>query len=170
MLRKTICAFVLAGASIAFANESSDRVIVSRDGVTQFVLPDGWAQTDHVADAQLEASNVARHEYLEVVSEDARDVRSTLKEYADHRMHVMARKMEKPMASRISKIWMNNMYVVRFELHGVVGKDKFQAAFLVTVMKIGTKYVQVLAWTGESQFNERRSDLEHLAENVSEAK
>jgi len=141
----------------------------STNGQYQLVLPAGWASADFQVDnVQIGASDKHLGEYAEVVAEPLKEYVDSLTQYAEGKRDTMAMSLDNPLVTSGSAIKVDGRDALQFDVRGQIPGTNVRIGYSLTVMKTKTHYVQIIGWTLDSLFENKRSDLENLANGFSE--
>ncbi len=139
--------------------------VKARDGLEQMVLPAGWTPTPHHSpDTQLMAVNQDQGTYVQLISENRADFTFTLAEYADRGVDTMLRRGTEGRHTPWKPAVINGHDALRCEVY--LSVKKFNFGYVYTVLQTPDRFQQVVAWTGAGAFDDRKADLEKLADDV----
>jgi hypothetical protein len=152
------------------ADSKNTTTFTSPDGQYQLTLPDGWTTADfQVATAAITAMNKHRGEYVELIVEDQANYTNSLLRYAQAKRDTMALSLDNPKLSQPVETKINGYDAVWCEIHGQLPNTDTSVGYLLTVLKTKGEYIQIVTWTKDSQFGDRKSELQALANGFSEA-
>jgi hypothetical protein len=164
-------AILTAASPLARADSKDSKTFTSADGKYQLVLNKGWQTKDFHLDAvQIGALNKHLGEYVEVIAEDLQNYTDSLFQYAEAKRDTMAMSLDNPKMTAAQQVDVNGLAGLRYEIHGQLPNTETSVAFILTVTKTKTHYIQVVVWTKESHFKDDRADMENLANGFSEVK
>ena len=164
-------AIVIALFSAQFTRADSNKTttFTSPDGQYQLTLSDGWTNADfQVANAEIVAMNKHRGEYVGLIADDQSSYTNSLVRYAQAKRDTMALSLDNPKLTAPVAMKVNGYDAVRCEIHGQLPNSDTSIGYSLTVLKTKTQYIQIVAWTRDSQFNDRKDELLGLANGFSE--
>jgi hypothetical protein len=151
------------------AKDAPQVVVAGKNGNIEMHLPAGWAKSDPGnSDAQLLAVNDRTGCYVQVISEDRRDLTFTLKEYADKAADGMLHRGTDGSKTSWKSVKINGNDAVQCDLH--LTTEHVKLTYLVTIIQTPDNFHQVLAWTLASAFEKLKPELAPLANGLKEIK
>jgi len=147
----------------------ADQTLKSKDGEIQLTLPDGWKEkSTENASITIDAENVAKHEYVMVLSEASADFADPFEKYAKDRAVAMGDKLDDSTVSDVKPVKANGKDALQYEIHGITKSPRVKVAYLLTVVKGDSHFIQVVGWATESKFAAGLKDFAALPDGISE--
>jgi hypothetical protein len=160
---------IIAAAGPVRAGSDDSVTLRSTDGQYQLVLAKGWEAKDfHVDAVQIGAENKHIGEYVEVIVENISDYTDSLVQYAEAKRDMIALSLDNPRLTPGQSVQVNSLPGIRYEIHGQLPGSDISIAYVLTIMKTKSHYIQIVDWTKESRFSANQSDLEQIAGKFSE--
>lgn len=127
-----------------------DRVVTSTDGKARVKLPMHWRLLKNLNDdAQLQAGNLAREEYLMVINELKSDFEGTLEEYGALVSDNLKDALKDAEMSGPEKITVNGVDALQYEVSGSI--NNVSIAYLLTAVEGPESFHQISEWTLKSK-------------------
>lgn len=166
---RCLCIFFLMVIGFSPLRSMADALILSNSHLNiQLSLPDGWSEMPHASEGQIEATNADKYEWIEILAVRKADVDASFAEYAASRADPLFNRLIKKSRTPPENIRVNDYNALRCEIHGVVASSHIRVAYVLTLLESPTYYVEVVAWTSQSQFKDDEADLKALANGFSE--
>jgi uncharacterized RDD family membrane protein YckC len=162
--------FVLSFGVTYFADEFSknrkgEKIVRSTDGQIQVTVPADWVGHPELHDeASIEVGNGWKELYLIVLRENKSDfVGMNLDKYSQITKEILEESLEFPETSEPSEFRINDNDAVQYEIRGI--SEGLEVVFLHTSVEDGRNYYQVLAWTLNSYFRNRKTLLQEVIQS-----
>lgn len=127
-----------------------DRVMVSEDNLVQVKLPSHWnPMKDLNDDAQIQAGNARREEYMMVINDPKSDFDGTLDEYGKVVVDLLTQNLENTSVTGPEKITINGNKGLQFEISGKI--ERINLRYLFTVFETSSSFHQLVQWTLNSK-------------------
>lgn len=128
----------------------ADRLVTSTDGLVQMKLPMHWRILKNLNDeAQLQAGNLAREEYLAVINELKADFSGTLEEYGGIIAGNLEANVTNATLSGPEKVVVNGLNGLQYRIAGTI--NNVNVAYLLTVIESTKGFHQINQWTLQSK-------------------
>ncbi len=144
--------------------------IMSDDGVTQITPPLGWAIDYDLNDrAEIQASNLKDSLYFISLTENKTDFASmTLDQHSETTRGLLVSTLSNAVQSGPVNLTINGQPAVQYEI--MATSDNTNIGYLHTTIETPTHYHQLLAWTLQSKFAEKRGELDRVTRSFKEIK
>ena len=149
---------------------SSPKVVQSRDGRTQVVVPASWSeQTDLNEQADIQVANPRKELYVIVLSESKQDFDAdmTLEEHSVLTRSIL---LEGIWNGQVSygpiQFQIGGYPAVQYQLRGSV--DKVKLVYLHTTVEGANGFHQIIAWTLPSRLNKNELVLQRVTRSLQE--
>ncbi|MGK7872348.1 MAG: hypothetical protein AB4426_03240 [Xenococcaceae cyanobacterium] len=162
-----ILALMLGGCNTI--ESSQVKTVLSRDGLTQVVVPSGWkTQQDLHDDADIQVANTWDESYLIVLSDSKTDFEDiTLEEHSQITSQILLENVKNAQVSSEPKeLEINGRPAVQYEIRGSV--DRIKIIYLHTTVDGKESFHQLVAWTLPSKFQKNRPVLESVINSFKE--
>ncbi|MHA0855701.1 PsbP-related protein [Paenibacillus sp. CMAA1364] len=139
----------------------------SEDGLLTITLPASWIEHPNlVQDASIQASKTDTEDYVGVISEEKElfGDGTTLEDYHKLIADQMEGSLEGVKISDPLKTKVDERDALQFEISGEVGKVKI--AYLITVVDHPTHYTQVILWTLEQYFKDKKPGYQDITNTL----
>ena len=148
------------------------QVATSKNGDSQVRLPAHWSQLQGLNEqATIQAGNKQREEYLIVITEPKDNFAGDLT-YRDYSRITRERMIKNLDDAKVvgepTELLINGRRAVRFEIHGVLKKNRLKIVYLHTTVDGEKSFHQVLAWTMPSRLADARAILEEATGTFTE--
>lgn len=144
--------------------------IVSYDGISQIIPSLGWAPDHDLNErAEIEASNLKDSLYFISLTEKKSDFASmSLDQHSETTRGLLVSTLSNAMQSGPVRITINGQPAVQYEI--MATSDNTHVAYLHTTIETPAHYHQLLAWTLQSKFAEKREELNRITQSFKEIK
>lgn len=146
--------------------------LTATDGKSEIKLSPGWLNDPELNDkAQIQASNRSRQMYLIVLVQNRRDLgKMTTTEYSKITQGYLTRRLEKSQVTgptAVRQIGNTLAYpTVQYEVRGSL--NKIDVVYLHTVVETPTRFVQILAWTPPTAFEQNQPEMQQMIQSFRE--
>ena len=148
----------------------SPKVVQSRDGLTQMVVPASWReQTDLNDVADLQVANPRQELYVIVLSESKQDfdADTTLQEHSELTRGILLETLRNGQVSyEPDQFPIGGYPAVQYQLRGSV--DKIKIVYLHTTVEGRNGFHQIIAWTLPSRLNKNEPVLQSVVRSFQE--
>jgi predicted Zn-dependent protease len=165
-----VFAFTLSSCSNSNLTEATNgktKVMKSTDGKIEVTVPNSWKVENLNNDvAILEVANLSKEQYLLIISEASEDFAEDTKpsDYIQLVLQNIQNVSTNPVASEIKDLKINGLDASQCDISAEVEKMKIK--YLLTVIKSEDQFIQVLAWSLNSKYDENKATLESVANSV----
>lgn len=161
---------IVAGAWMACEDlvPGSPKVVQSRDGLTQVVVPASWReQTDLNEEADIQVANLLRELYVIVLSESKQDfdADTTLEEHSEATRSILLEELRDGRVSYAPGPFRIGGYpAVQYQLRGSV--DKIKIVYFHTTVEGPNSFHQIVGWTLLSRLTKNESVLQGVIRSL----
>ncbi len=146
----------------------SPKVVQSRDGRTQMVVPASWReQTDLNNVADLQVANPRQELYVIVLSESKQDfdADTTLQEHSELTRGILLETLRNGQVSyEPDQFRIGGYPAVQYQLRGSV--DKIKIVYLHTTVEGPSNFHQIVAWTLPSRLTKNEPVLQDVIRSL----
>ncbi len=157
------------GAPVANAGPA---IVTSANGDSQVRIPAHWSRLQGVNEhATIQVGNKQREEYMIVVTESKSNFADdlTYRDYSRIRREDLIKNLDQArVVGEPTELLINGRRAVRYELHGVLRKNRLKIVYLHTTVDGEKSFHQIVAWTMPSRLAEARAALEEASNSFRE--
>lgn len=146
--------------------------LAATDGNSEIKLLSGWLNDPELNDkAQIQTSNRSRQMYLIVLVQSRRELsQMTATEYSKITQGYLTKRLEKSQVTgptAVRQIGSTPAYpTVQYEVRGSL--NKIDVVYLHTVVETPTRFVQILAWTPPTAFEQNQAEMQQMIQSFRE--
>jgi hypothetical protein len=159
-----ISLFVLVSFSQA-AEETTGRILVSTDGISQITLPPGWDEQKELNDtAVIQAADPQAERYVIVITDSKEDFEQmNVEKHSEITRTNLMKSLSNPSADGPVRLTINDCPAVQYEVRGAI--DNLNIIYIHTTIETTGHYHQVLAWTLRSKIDKNREPLQQVVKS-----
>ena len=148
---------------------SEPTTIVSSDGKSKLVVPEGFRSDDSLHDdAELEVSNIWEENYLVVLTESKLDFDDiTVDEHSELTLGILLDSLGNARVEKGPKeLEIHGRRALQYEVRGSI--DGLRVVYLHTTVNGEDSFHQIVAWTLPSKFKENGPKMRKMIESFEE--
>jgi hypothetical protein len=165
-----VFALVLSSCSNSNPTDAANgktKVMKSTDGKIEVTVPNSW-KVENLNNyvAVLEVANLSKEQYLLIISESIEDFAEDTKpsDYIQLVLQNIQNVSTNPVASELKDLKINGYDASQCDVSAEIEKMKIK--YLLTVIKSEDQFIQVLAWSLQSKYDENKATLESVSNSV----
>ncbi len=145
------------------------QTIIGTDNRAQLTVPGNWQKrTDLHDEAEIQAANLFKEQYVIVMSESKIDFSDdlTLKDFTDLIIGSTKKTINDVVITEVKTVKVNGYDANQFEITGTV--DKVKARWLYTLIEAPNNFHQIVTWSLQSKFEQNRETFMEVINSFKE--
>jgi hypothetical protein len=143
--------------------------ITGADGKSEITVPGGWsAETDLNKEAQIQVSDRQRKLFLIVLAENKSGLKDmTRQKHSEVTRNLLSKNLNQAKVSGPTEVTqVNGNPALQYTINGSL--NNISVEFLHTTVETSTRFIQLLAWTPPSTFQQSEVELQKIVQSFRE--